>query len=98
MLPILQEPLIMSTVEKISIALSPELHDAVRRAVASGKYASASEVIREALRDWSLREPLREAEIERLRRQWNEGLGSGDSQRLDLQNLKQEARKRLSSG
>ena len=54
----------MSTVEKVSVALSPDLLDMVKGAVASGQYGSASEVIREALREWRLRQPLREAEAE----------------------------------
>ena len=42
----------MPHAEKLSIALTPEMAEMVRRAVDSGDYASASEVIREALRDW----------------------------------------------
>ena len=57
----------MAAVEKVSIALSPEMVAMLKGAVASGEYASASEVVREALREWNLRKPLREAEIERLR-------------------------------
>mgnify|MGYP001604329124 FL=1 len=41
----------MSTVEKLSIALTPEMAKEVRTAVDSGEYASSSEVIRDALRD-----------------------------------------------
>jgi antitoxin ParD1/3/4 len=42
----------MSKVEKISIALTDEMLASVKAAVASGDYASSSEVIRHALRDW----------------------------------------------
>jgi putative addiction module CopG family antidote len=42
----------MPTVEKLSIALPPEMANWVRKAVQSGEYASASEVIRDALREW----------------------------------------------
>ena len=49
----------MAAVEKVSVALSPELLEMVKGAVASGRYGSASEVIREALREWRLRQPLR---------------------------------------
>ena len=85
----------MSTVEKISIALSPELAQQVRAAVSSGKYGSASEVVREALRDWVMREPLRVAEVERLRRAWQQGLASGDPAPLDIEAIKRKARQRL---
>ena len=64
----------MTTVSKLSIALTPELAGEVREAVASGRYASASEVVRDALRVWRLH---RAAEVEWLRRAWAEGIASG---------------------
>lgn len=45
----------MATIEKISIALSSDMLSMVRGAVATGDYASTSEVIREALREWKAR-------------------------------------------
>lgn len=45
-------------VAKISIALSRDLLQRVRQAVGSGDYASTSEVIREALREWKARRPV----------------------------------------
>jgi antitoxin ParD1/3/4 len=88
------EELEMSKVEKISVALSSELLETVQQAVATGEYASASEVIREALR-WKLRQPLRQAEVERLKRAWNEGLASGRPKPLDIEEIKRRARARL---
>jgi len=41
----------MTKVEKLSIALTSELAEAVRGAVDAGDYASSSEAVREALRD-----------------------------------------------
>jgi len=41
----------MANVEKLSIALTPEMAATVRQCVERGEYASSSEVIREALRD-----------------------------------------------
>ena len=41
----------MANVEKISIALTPEMAATMRQLVASGEFASESEVMREALRD-----------------------------------------------
>jgi antitoxin ParD1/3/4 len=38
----------MTKIEKVSVALSTELLETVKEAVASGEYASASEVVREA--------------------------------------------------
>lgn len=85
----------MSQVEKVSIALSPELLRAVKDAVGSGAYGSASEVVREALREWQLRKPLREAEVERLRKAWQDGIESGPMSPLDMDEIKRKLHARL---
>lgn len=85
----------MSKVEKISIALSPELIDVIRKAVEAGGYASTSEVIREALRDWRLRQSLREAEVASLRQAWDDGIASGVARPLDMNKIKTAARRKL---
>lgn len=82
----------MSNVEKVSISLSPDLATAVRNAVEGGEYGSASEVVREALREWKLRQPLRRQELERLRAAWQEGVASGPSAPLDIDAIKRQAR------
>ena len=64
----------MTTAEKISIALPPEMVAIVRNAVASGEYASSSEVIRDALRDWTLKRTLRQQGVAQLRQLWQEAL------------------------
>lgn len=64
----------MTTAEKISIALPPEMVHIVRSAVATGEYASSSEVIRDALRDWTYKRSLRQQGLAELRRQWQEAL------------------------
>ena len=46
----------MKTLEKISVALTPQMVEIIREAVDSGQYASAGEVIREALRLWRARQ------------------------------------------
>lgn len=85
----------MSDVQKISIAVTGEQLKAIKDAVDSGAYASASEVVRDALRGWQLREPLRKAEVERLRRLWDEGLASGPPKPLDIEEVKRRGRERL---
>ena len=69
----------MSTVEKRSVSLSSELAAAVDDAVASGEYGSASEVIRDALRQWKASRDLHGYTVEELRRLWEEGINSGPS-------------------
>lgn len=67
----------MATVEKISIALPPEMAVVVRNAVAAGEYASTSEVIRDALRDWTYKRLVREQQIAELRRLCQEAIDDG---------------------
>ena len=64
----------MATIEKISIALPKEMVTSLREAVESGEYASSSEVVREALRDWRLKRTLREHGLEELRRVWKQAM------------------------
>ncbi|WP_373526623.1 type II toxin-antitoxin system ParD family antitoxin [Nostoc sp.] len=85
----------MPNVEKISVALTPEIAAFVRDAVESGEYASGSEVIREALQDWKQKRLLQLQNIDELRRLWQEGVDSGAGQYTDIEAIKQEARKRL---
>jgi antitoxin ParD1/3/4 len=82
----------MATVEKISIALTEDLAALVRKAVESGDYASTSEVIRDALRDWKLKRTARDEQGADLRRLWQEGIDSGVAGPLDIEAIKREAR------
>lgn len=85
----------MANVEKLSIALTPEMAVTVRECVENGEYASSSEVIREALRDWKLKRSLQQNEIINLRNLWQIGLDSGDGKFSSMNEIKAEARKRL---
>ncbi|GLS17149.1 CopG family transcriptional regulator [Labrys miyagiensis] len=67
----------MANVEKVSVSLTPEYAAMMREVVEAGEYASASEVMREALRDWKFRRLQREQAIEELRRIWDVGIASG---------------------
>ena len=85
---------IMSNVSKVSIALTPELNGLVKNAVASGQYASASEVVREALREWEQKQEGRllvDSEIERL---WEEGIASGPGRFESMSEIITEAKRR----
>jgi antitoxin ParD1/3/4 len=85
----------MSTIEKISIALTPDLASLVRNAVTDGYYASTSEVIREALRDWKIKQIQNQRNTTELKSLWQEGIDSGSAGILNMEEIKQEARKRF---
>jgi antitoxin ParD1/3/4 len=87
----------MSSVTKISVALTPEMNALVQQAVASGEYATSSEVIREALREWKLRRTLRQQERAELQQLWAEGLQSGPGRFADIEAIKAEGRRRLAA-
>ena len=87
----------MAHVEKLSIALTTEMAAVVRQCVESGEYASSSEVIREALRDWKLKRSLQQNELAELRGLWQAGLASGPGRLADMNAIKAEARQRLLS-
>jgi len=60
----------------MNIHLTPQLEALVEKQVRSGRYNSASEVVREALRLFQDRERMREAQIRELQRKIDEGLAS----------------------
>ena len=67
----------MANVEKLSVALTPEMAAELRAAVEAGDYGSVSEVVRDALRDWRLRRKIEALEADDLRRLIREGIDSG---------------------
>jgi antitoxin ParD1/3/4 len=87
----------MTNVDKRSITLSPELATAVDAAVAAGEYASASEVIRDALRDWKERRDLYGYTLEQLRGLVQEGIDSGPGRFTSMEEIKAEARRRAAA-
>lgn len=84
----------MGHVDKRSITLSPELAAVVDDAVAAGEYASASEVVRDALRQWKDRRDLFGYTLEELRALVQEGIDSGPGKFTSMDEIKAEARRR----
>ncbi len=67
----------MPAIEKLSIALPAEMANLVRQAVDAGEYSSQSEVVRDALRDWTHKRSLRAQGLSELRRAWLEAVADG---------------------
>jgi antitoxin ParD1/3/4 len=77
----------------VNISLTKELEQLVNDKVKSGRYLSASEVIREALRLLEERDHLRQLRLEDLRKEIRRGLDSGPARPLDVTALKARVRR-----
>jgi antitoxin ParD1/3/4 len=90
----------MSNIEKLSISLTSEMAAMVRASVATGDYASTSEVVRDALRLWqrqqhSAGDAMIEAiGVEKVRKLWEEGLASGPGSSGSMDDIIARARAR----
>ena len=69
----------------------------VQELVTSGRYASASEVLRDGLRLIEEREQIRKAKLEALRSAIREGLESGEPEPFDMDDFLAETRALTSS-
>ena len=85
----------MPDVQKISIALTGEQIGALKAAVETGEYATTSEIVREALREWQFKRALRQEDLRRLRQLWDEGKAGGAAAPVDFDRARREARERL---
>lgn len=64
----------MAEIERMTITLPADMAAVVKDAVAAGDYASSSEVMREALRDWKLKRALQLQELAALKADIDRGL------------------------
>ena len=88
----------MAEVERLTITLPPEMAAVVRQAVETGDYASSSEVIRAALRDWKLKRALQIEELAALKTDIDKGLAdiaAGRVKDLDVDRIIARGRKLL---
>jgi antitoxin ParD1/3/4 len=88
----------MSNIERLTITLTTEQAHAVRGVVAAGVYASSSEVIREALRDWQHKRQIQERQSAELRADVQKGIddiAAGRVQDFDAERIIERGRKKL---
>lgn len=85
----------------MNVSLTPQLEKLVQDRVKSGRYTSASEVIREALRLMDERDRLLEAKLDQVRQDIREGLRQIDEGRVSpfeaaaVERIKRHNRQRL---
>lgn len=77
-----------------SYTLGSHFEGFIKSMVESGRYASASEVMRNSLRLMEEQEHLRIAKLNALRKEIHEGLESGANEPLDMAEIKSAARAR----
>jgi antitoxin ParD1/3/4 len=77
----------------MNVNLTPQLEELVRAKVNSGMYASASELVREALRLMDEQDRLRPVTLDDVRHEVRNGLASGKSEPWDASALKAKARR-----
>lgn len=78
----------------MNINLTPQLEELVRQKVESGRYTSASEVVREALRLMEEKDQFKEARLGQLRQDIQDGLNSGTSVAWNAADIKAAGRAR----
>ncbi|WP_198935148.1 type II toxin-antitoxin system ParD family antitoxin [Pararhizobium arenae] len=82
----------------LTVSLTPHQAEMMQSAVENGGYASNSEIVRDALRLWEQREEVRQLEMARLKKAYDEGMASGEGRHISadqlLAELKAEARSR----
>jgi antitoxin ParD1/3/4 len=88
----------VSEIERLTITLPAEMAATVKEAVEEGNYASSSEVIREALREWKLKRSLQLQELASLKASIGKGLNDlaqGRVKAFDEQRIVKRGKKPL---
>jgi len=87
----------MADIERLTITLPTDMAAVVKAAVADGDYASTSEVVREAIRDWKLKRALQLHELAALKSEIDKGLAdvaAGRVKDFDVDSIIARGRKR----
>lgn len=82
----------MTAIQRLTVAFPEPLAAELKEAVKTGEYATTSEAVRDAVRLWSARRGTEEADVDRLRAAWADGIASGDDGLLDMAAIIEEAR------
>jgi antitoxin ParD1/3/4 len=90
----------MAGIERLTITLPSEMAAVVKGAVEGGDYASSSEVVREALRDWKMKRAIQLKQMEALKADIDKGLtdlAEGRVRDFDVARIIERGRKLLSA-
>jgi antitoxin ParD1/3/4 len=88
----------MAEIERLTITLPADMAATVKGAVEDGDYASTSEVVREALRDWKTKHAVQLQELAALKADIDKGLAdvaAGRVKDFDSKKIVERGRKLL---
>jgi antitoxin ParD1/3/4 len=90
----------MSTIERMTITIPADMAAVVKAAVDTGDYASTSEVVRDALREWKTRRAIQLQELTALKSDIDKGLAdvaAGRVEDFDTKKIVERGRKLLAT-
>ncbi len=90
----------MSQIERMTITMPGDMAAEVKAAVAAGDYASTSEVVRDALREWKTRRAIQYHELAALKADIDKGLAdvaAGRVNDFDKNKIVERGRKLLAT-
>jgi antitoxin ParD1/3/4 len=90
----------MSSIERLTVTMPADMAAIVKAAVEGGDYASTSEVVREALRDWKTKRAIKLQELTALKSDIDKGLAdvaAGRVKNFDANQIIARGRKLLAS-
>ncbi len=90
----------MPEIERLTITMPGEMAAVIKAAVETGDYASTSEVVREAVRDWKTKRTLQIQELAALKADIDKGLtdlAEGRVKEFDADRIIERGRKLLAA-
>lgn len=90
----------MSSIERMTITMPADMAAVVKAAVDAGDYASTSEVVRDALREWKTRRAIQLQELAALKADIDKGLADVAAGRVtdfDTKKIVERGRKLLAA-
>lgn len=89
-----------TTLERLTVTMPAEMAATIKQAVEDGDYASTSEVVREALREWKMRRQVMLNELSALKADIDQGLedvAAGRVKSFDAQRIIERGRQLLAA-
>lgn len=85
----------MAEIERMTVVFPEPMATIIRSAVEAGEYATTSEVVRDAVRQWTDKRGQRLRDIEMMQRAFDAGKASGSAGALNINALINEAESEL---